>query len=74
MLSVLKRFRSFLRPYRGIMAVAVFFMLLVDVVGYALPAGIGWLTDAVFPRIGEPGMLETLVMACGALALFQAVA
>ncbi len=69
MLSVLKRFRSFLRPYRGTMAAAVLFMLLVDIVGYVLPAGIGWLTDSVFPRIGAPGMVGTLALACGALAL-----
>jgi ABC-type multidrug transport system fused ATPase/permease subunit len=69
MLSVWKRFHSFFRPYLGSLAAAIAFMVAVDLVSYAVPFGIGWLTDSVFTRLREPDMLGVLAAGCGALAL-----
>lgn len=67
MFSVLKRFRAFFRPYRGFLAAAVLFMLLVDVAGYLVPLVVGYVTDEIFPRIAEPGMVGVLVAVGGGL-------
>jgi ABC-type multidrug transport system fused ATPase/permease subunit len=69
MFSVWKKFYSFFRPYLGLIAAAAACMVMVDVMSYSLPIGIGYLTDNIFPRIREPGMVGTLMVICGALAL-----
>jgi ABC-type multidrug transport system fused ATPase/permease subunit len=69
MFSVLRRFSSFFRPYRGVLAAAMLCMVLVDIVAYAVPVVIGYITDNVFPRILEPHMLVQLAVICGALLL-----
>ncbi len=64
MLSFLRQFSEYLKPYRKMLALAVITMILVDATAYLLPELIRYLTDNVYSRISEPGMLRRMVIIC----------
>ncbi|MBN2509511.1 MAG: ABC transporter ATP-binding protein [Spirochaetales bacterium] len=67
MLSFIWKFRSFLRPFRFRLGVAVVTMVLLDAFGYVLPELVRYLTDNVYSRIHEPGMVRHMIIVCGFL-------
>jgi ABC-type multidrug transport system fused ATPase/permease subunit len=69
MFSFFKRFKKYIKPYLKILGLAVFAMLLVDMIAYMIPMAIGYLTDHVFPQMHRQGMIRTLLFICGVLAL-----
>ena len=64
MFSFLKEFYPFIKPYRMRLAVAVVTMILVDATAYLFPEIIRYLTDNVYARITDPGMLRIMVWIC----------
>jgi len=66
-LSFIKQFYRFIRPYRGILITAIIMMVFVDLSGYILPKMVTYLTDDVYPYIQEPGMLSKMIWICAAL-------
>lgn len=67
MIGILKRFSTFVRPYAGYLAGAMVCMVIMDMVAYAIPVAIGYITDHVYPHIRETGDLKPLFLICGAL-------
>ena len=51
-----------MRPYMGALLLAVVTMLFVDAISYAIPAGIAWITDNVYARMGEESAVKDLLI------------
>jgi ATP-binding cassette subfamily B protein len=69
MIEILRRFSDFVRPYAGRLTFAAICMICMDLVAYAIPIAIGYITDHVYPEVRETGSLDQLLLVCGALAL-----
>jgi ABC-type multidrug transport system fused ATPase/permease subunit len=59
--GILRSLKQTLKPYRGRLSAALVFMLLVDLMAYMIPFLISHITDEVFVRIQEDGVLGDLV-------------
>lgn len=73
MLTVLRRIRPFLAPYRARMLVALAAMLGVDAIAYGVPLAIGYVTDRVYPRLGSSPEAMRELWVAGALLFAGAV-
>ena len=69
MLVIFRQLRPFLRTYKRPLFFAVVCMVLFDLLAYAMPLVIGYVTDHVYPLISEPGMLGHLVLVVSGLVL-----
>ncbi|MBN2440834.1 MAG: ABC transporter ATP-binding protein [Spirochaetales bacterium] len=69
MVSFFKRFNTYIKPYAGVLVLAVFTMLCVDIIAYMIPLCIGYITDHIFPFMHTPGMIQKLLIICGVLML-----
>ncbi|MFW5807728.1 MAG: ABC transporter ATP-binding protein, partial [Spirochaetota bacterium] len=69
MLYLLRTFTAYIKPYRSYLIVASVFMIFVDLLMYIVPLFIAYVTDFVFPRINEEGVLMHLMLVCLGLLL-----
>ena len=64
MIYFLRNFSKYLKRYKGFLFLAIISMALVDLVSYAIPMGIEYLTDEIFPAMTRPGMVRELALIC----------
>jgi ATP-binding cassette subfamily B protein len=73
MIPVFRRLWPFISAYKGPLLLGVVCMVLMDVFAYAIPIVVGYVTDHVYPRIAEPGMVGHLALVVGILLLVGVV-
>jgi len=69
MLQIIKRLLPYLRAHRSALIVAMLTMIGFDLLAQTLPIAIGYVTDNVYPRIAEPGMMDLLLLVCGVMVV-----
>ncbi len=67
MIPIFRRLWPFISAYKRPLLLGVFCMVLMDVFAYAIPIVVGYVTDRVYPRIAEPGMVGHLALVVGIL-------
>jgi len=65
MIKTVQRLLPFLRAHRGAFVAAAVSMVGFDILAQAIPLGIGYVTDRIYPAMNEPGMMELLLIVCG---------
>jgi ABC-type multidrug transport system fused ATPase/permease subunit len=58
----MRPFSSIIARYKKEMAIAIAFMVLIDILAYAIPLLIRYVTDEVYPQLGSGGGLEPLFL------------
>ncbi|MCG8480872.1 MAG: ABC transporter ATP-binding protein/permease, partial [Spirochaetales bacterium] len=73
MYLILKRLASYIKPYRGTLAVALGAMVFVDLFAYIVPLAVGYVTDNVYPAIAEDPQELPLIFSAGLILLVVAI-
>ncbi len=66
---MLRRLTPFVIRHRWYMAGALLSVLLTDLITYAIPVGIAYVTDEIYPDLAAGASYRSLILVCGILAL-----
>lgn len=69
MIRIVRRLLPYLKAHRDAFTIAVLSMIGFDVLAQVIPIAIGYITDNIYPRIGEPGAMRLLYLVCGVVAV-----
>lgn len=77
MFSIIRRMQPFVLKHKGHLLMAVSSVVSTDLITYAIPIGIAYITDEIYPELEAGGDFSRLFLVCGILAvtgLFRGIA